>query len=180
MKLQGLVRVGRCGRPHGVKGNVTVHLDNPGSDVLARAREVVIERDASHRETFNVIHATPRDSVRWLVTLEGVDTRKAASILTNTALMVDRADLGLSEQEFLVSDLPGREVKEADTTVGTVRSVYWNGAHDVLVVATERGLVDFPLVTQHVTGLDDDGRLAVSGFAPFLDLAYEPATESEN
>jgi ribosomal 30S subunit maturation factor RimM len=154
-----------------------VHLDNPGSDLLARVSKVAASRESRNAETFRVLGASPRDERRWLLELEGVSTREDAAELTNAVVMVARDELDLGRGEVLVCELGGRQVLEDGTVVGSVRSVYFNGAHDVLVVSTACGLVDFPLTEDHVTGLDDDGALVVSGFAPFVELAYDPPGE---
>jgi ribosomal 30S subunit maturation factor RimM len=152
-----------------------VHLDNEGSEVLRTVEEVHLARDTGRTEAFGLRAATAAGPGRWRITLGGIESRDDASRLTGRAVLVAREALDLGEGELLVSDLSGRQVVAGGETVGAVRSVYSNGAQDVLVVETERGLVDVPLVEQHVTGPDGQGRLIVDGFASFAELAYAPA-----
>jgi len=152
-----------------------VHLDNEGSDVLGSVREIHLERDAGEPEAFDLQDATAAGPGRWRIALQGIDRREEASRLAGRAVLVARRALGLGEGELLVSDLPGRQVMAGGEPVGVVRSVYSNGAQDVLVVETDRGLVDVPLVELHVAGPDAQGRLIVDGFASFAELVYAPA-----
>lgn len=152
-----------------------MHLDNEGSDVLGTVEEVHLERDAGVTEAFGLSGATAAGPGRWRIALGGIDSREDASRLTGRTVLVAREALGLGEGELLVSDLPGRQVVAGGEKVGVVRSVYSNGAQDVLVVETDRGLVDVPFVEQHVAGPDGQGRLIVDGFASFAGLAYAPA-----
>jgi len=122
-----------------------------------------------------VARAIPGSPGRWILEIVGLAGRAAASALANAVVLVDRSCLGLAEGELLVSDLPGREIAEGGRTAGRIVSTFHNGAHDVLVVETLRGRVDFPLVEERVLGLDSSGRLEVEGFSDFQDLAYEPA-----
>jgi ribosomal 30S subunit maturation factor RimM len=154
---------------------VSVQLDNPGSGVLASAREVVIEDSRGRTETLRVRGYRPRDAGRCILELEGIHTRSEAAALTHSVLSVERTLLDLDEEDLLVSDLEGREVVEGGVVHGRIRSSYFNGAHDVLVVETGRGLVDFPVVDERIRGLDDLDRLVVDGFDAFLELAYGPA-----
>lgn len=173
------MRIGRVGRPHGVRGVLTVHLDNPGSDVLERVREVVLSGRTGADLRLEVVGAKPRDATRTLLSLSGVSSREDASALVHSTVMVEREALALDPEEFLVSDVLGREVIEDGTVVGRAVSVYHNGAHDVIVVEGVPGCVDFPLVEAHVVGLDAEGRLAVRGFQAFVELSYPPEEGAE-
>ena len=149
-------------------------MDNEGSDVFDAIDDVYLERDAGRVEAFELRSASQARSDRWRISLAGIDSREEASSLTGRIVMVAREALDLGDGELLVSELPGRQVVAGGEVVGIVRSVYFNGAHDVLVVEAGPGLVDVPLVEQHVAGLDESGRLAIEGFQSFAELAYAP------
>jgi len=151
-----------------------VHLDNEGSNVLDAIDEVTLEQDAGRAKTYDLRSASPARSGRWRISLAGIDSREEASSLTGRILLVAREALDLGEEEILVSELPGRQVVAGSRVVGIVQSVYFNGAHDVLVVEADQGLVDVPLVEQHVAGLDGQGRLSIDGFQSFAELPYPP------
>jgi 16S rRNA processing protein RimM len=158
-----------------VRGKLTVHVDNEGSDVLEGVDEVYLERESGEVEALGLRGASRARPGRWRVSLAGIDSREQASSLTGRTIMVSRDALGMAEGELLVSELPGRQVVADGEQVGVVRSVYHNGAHDVLVVEADPGLVDVPLVEQHVAGLDGQGRLVIDDFRSFAELAYPPA-----
>lgn len=151
-----------------------MHLDDPDSVSLHLARTIVIRTTSGEDGLHEVLDARRADGGRWIVSISGVASRAAAAGLTGAEVMVARDILGLGEHELLVADLPGREVTSGSGVVGRVVSVYFNGAHDVLVVETAGGWVDVPLVEDHVAGPDPGGRLLVEGFADFAEMAYRP------
>lgn len=151
-----------------------MHLDDEGSRALGQTGEVHLEPAGNGVEAFALLEAARAGPGRWRIRLEGVESREQAAELTGRSVMVPRSLLDLDEGDLLVSDLPDREVVAGGEVVGVVSSVYSNGAHDVIVVRTPEGLVDVPLVEQHVAGPDGSGRLVVATFGSFAELAYDP------
>jgi ribosomal 30S subunit maturation factor RimM len=146
-------------------------------DVLAGARELVLE-GADGEIGLEVLRVTPAGASRALVALAGIDTRERAAALVHASVMMEREVPGPGAGVLHAPDLPGRPVVEAGRPVGRVRSTYHNGAHDVIVVETPAGLVDFPLAAGHVEGLDPQGRVVVVGFEGWIDLAYPAGPEA--
>lgn len=134
------VVVGRVGRPHGVRGEVTVEVrtDEPdlrfaqGATLLAGTAPddpspvpLVVERAAWH-------------AGRLLLALGGVADRDAAEAMRGRLLMVDRPAGAIPDdpEEFYDSDLVDCAVELADgTPVGTVREVVHLPAQDLLAIA---------------------------------------------
>lgn len=121
------LEVGRVGRAHGLKGDVTVTLTSdrrerldPGSVLYADGRELVVVSARQH-------------SGRWVVRFEGVDDRDAAEALRNLVLSADALDT--SEGELWVHELVGARVHDrAGTDLGRVLAVEANPASDLLVL----------------------------------------------
>jgi 16S rRNA processing protein RimM len=121
------LEVGRVGRAHGLKGDVTVTLTSdrrarldPGSVLYADARELVVVTSRQH-------------SGRWVVRFEGVDDRNAAEALRNVVLSADALDP--TEGELWVHELVGARVHDAaGTDLGVVLAVEANPASDLLVL----------------------------------------------
>ncbi len=149
-------------------------LDNEQSGILDDVEEIYLGGDSGPAGPYVLRSASRVRAGRWRISLAGVGSRQEASSLTGRPVLVAREALDLGEGELLVSELQGRQVVTGGEVTGVVRSVYFNGAHDVLVVEADPGLVDVPLVEQHVSGLDARGRLVIDGFRSFAEMAYSP------
>jgi 16S rRNA processing protein RimM len=137
----GLLEVGRIGKPHGVRGDLFLSLT---SDLVQR-REVgaqLIIFDSSGQRTLIITSSRPQQD-RWVVHFEGIDDRNAAEKLTNKFLFaapIDGAD-GL-----WVHQLIGSEVEDmSGVSWGVCTGVLNNPAHDLLEL--ESGvLIPMPFV----------------------------------
>ncbi|MFH1329947.1 MAG: ribosome maturation factor RimM [Actinomycetota bacterium] len=150
--------VGRVGRPHGVRGEVTVLLegDHPGdfeSGSILRAGERELE----------VCSSRPLRDRGLIVGFAGVTDRNAAEALRGVVLTGDAADRrSLEEGEFWSSDLVGLEaVTPAGAVLGRVAEVVTGGFQDRLVVTTPSGdAVQVPFVAE-IVGDPEDGRILI-------------------
>jgi 16S rRNA processing protein RimM len=137
----GLLEVGRIGKPHGIRGDLFLSLT---SDLVQR-REVgaqLIILDSSGQRTLTITASRPQQD-RWVVHFEGIDDRNAAEKLTNKFLFaapIDGAD-GL-----WVHQLIGSEVEDTSgVSWGVCTGVLNNPAHDLLEL--ESGvLIPMPFV----------------------------------
>ena len=91
-----------------------------------------------------------------LVKLEGIDTVEAAAVLRGKMLYVSRRDLHLPPDRYLVQDLIGLTVVDADTgaTYGTLTDVSQTGANPVYHMQTPRGEVLIPAIPSVVIDID--------------------------
>jgi 16S rRNA processing protein RimM len=148
------VVVGRIGRPHGVRGEVTVEVrtDDPDRRFTAGA---VLATEPAERGPLTV------ESVKWhsgtlLLRIAGVEDRQAAEAIRNTMLVVEVADLPeLDDDSFYDHQLVGLTVQLVDgTVVGTVSGVRHDAAE--LLVVRRPGTHDLlvPFVTAIVPTVD--------------------------
>ena len=88
--------------------------------------------------------------------LEGVDTVEKAQVLRGKMLYVDRKDLKLPKGHYLVQDLIGLTIVDADTgeTYGTLTDVSQTGANAVYHMATDKGEVLIPAIPDVVIEID--------------------------
>jgi 16S rRNA processing protein RimM len=137
------LEVGRIGRPHGLSGDVTVMLVtnrhervDPGSELFADDRAVVVERSRRRREG-------------WVVRFEGVRDVAAAEALRGAILTATPLD---DDDELWAHELIGCEVYDtADRALGRVAAVEANPAHDLLVL-DDGALIPTPFVVEHEPG----------------------------
>ena len=169
------VVVGRIGKPHGIRGEVTLDVRTdeperrfaPGTTLRAQAPAGAARRPA----TLTVARARWHQST-LLVAFEEIEDRNAAEAVRGTVL---HATLGHDEtpedpDEFYEHQLVGLDVLDLDGThLGTVKGLVPGSAQDLLSVRTTDGrdaLV--PFVTALVPEVDLDARRVVVADRPGL------------
>ena len=161
------VLVGKIGRAHGLRGEVSVHVrtDEPERRFTPGASLRVGDR--------------PRTvaSARWhsgtlLLGLEGVTDRTAAEALRGRELWADvpADEAPADEGEYWDRQLVGLEVLDAAGAVaGTIGEVLHLPAHDVLVVRTSGGDRLVPFVSEVVPVVDlEAGHVRVADIGGLL------------
>jgi 16S rRNA processing protein RimM len=156
------VVVGRIGRPHGIRGEVTVETrtDEPDERFAPGA---VLSVDAPVDSL--VVERTHWHSGRLLVTFRGIEDRTAAEGLRGLLLHVERGEDETPEDddEYYDSTLEGCRIELLDGThVGVVREVVHLPSQDLLVAVTDdHREVMVPFVTAMVPRVDVAARLIV-------------------
>jgi 16S rRNA processing protein RimM len=155
---------GRLGRPHGVRGEIALRPFNPDGDGLAGTvlpAPVQLVRQTSRRE-MTLVAVRPANDV-LLVRLEGVETREQAAALTNFELWLPRTALpALESDEYYVEDLVGCTVVDVGGKErGTIKSTFWNGAQDVLIVNGPDGELLIPAVAEFIHDVNLDARRVI-------------------
>jgi 16S rRNA processing protein RimM len=149
------VVVGRIGRPHGVRGEVTVEVRTDDPD-LRFVPGAVFATDPPSRGPVTVAGR------RWhrevlLLTVEGVESREAAEELRNTELLLDVADLpALDDPEaFYDHQLVGLRARLPDESeLGEVVAVRHEGADLLVIRRLDAGELLVPFVTAIVPTVD--------------------------
>lgn len=145
------VVVGRIGRAHGIRGDVSVETRTdepqrrfaPGSSVLCRDGVLTVKASRPH-------------SGRLLVTFAEVADRTAAEQLHGALLEVDVDPDDVPEEEDAYYDhqLVGLRVIVAGTERGTVLEVLHLPAQDSLLLAVDGRRVQVPFVEALVPAVD--------------------------
>jgi len=150
------VVVGRIGRPHGIKGEVTVEVrtDDPEGR-LAPGMSVRTDPPAAGPLTIAAGHV---HSGRLLLAFEGYADRGAAEQLRGVLLVadVDPDERPADPEEFFDHQLVGATVRTvAGEVVGAVHDVLHLPGQDVLAVRrTDGGEVLVPFVHEMVPTVD--------------------------
>jgi len=145
MKPEGLLIVGRIGRPHGVRGDMYLDLLSdreervtPGAQLWCGDRLLVVAKARRAME-------------RWVVSFEGITDRNDAAHLTSLEVMAE--PLLDVDDALWVHDLIGAEVVEVDgTRRGRCISVIDNPAADLLELESG-ALVPVTFVESVVSGV---------------------------
>lgn len=164
--------VGRIGRPHGVRGEVTVEVRTDDPDARF-APGTALATDPADVGPLTV------EGARWhrgilLLTLAGVTDRDAAEELRGTLLVIDSADVPRSDDpdEFHDHELIGLTVvTTAGERVGEVADVLHHGQDLLVVSRPARDDAYVPFVKALVPEVDlDRGVLVVDAPPGLLDL----------
>ena len=158
------VVVGRIGRPHGLRGEVTVQVttDDPDERFAAGA---VLTTDPAGRGPLTVT-GMRRSGPVLVLGFEGITDRDAAETLRGTTLTMDAAALPVPDdpEEFYDHQLVGLTVVDlAGAVLGTVTEVWHPPASPVLAVERQDGSQELvPFVAAIVPTVDlAAGRLVV-------------------
>ena len=181
------VVVGRIGKPHGIRGEVTLDVRTdepdrrfaPGTTLRAEAPAGADRRPSS----LTVARARWHQST-LLVTFEELADRNAAEAARGTVLhsTIGRDETPDDPDEFYDHQLVGLEVVDVDgRALGTVKALVHGSAQDLLTVRTTDGrdaLV--PFVTALVPEVDlEAGRVVVADrpglVSPFPDEVADEA-----
>jgi len=170
--------VGRVGRPHGIRGELTVQVHTDDPDLRFAAGSVLATEPAARGPL--TVAASRWHSGRLLVRFAGYADRSQAEELRGTPLFIDSAEVGpaADPEEFHDHELIGLDVLTvAGEPVGVVTDVLHHG-QDLLVVqpqegqpAGENGGVLVPFVAAIVPEVDvAAGRLVIDPPPGLLDL----------
>lgn len=150
------VVVGRIGRPHGVRGEVTVEPRTDEPEIHFCAGGTLLTPTGTLR-----IESAKWHSGRLLLAFEGVCDRTGAEGLRNTMLEIERdPDVRPDDpEEFYDHQLVGLDVVTVEgDAVGVVSEVLHLPAQDVLSVTGPDGEVLVPFVMAVVPQIDLDAR----------------------
>jgi 16S rRNA processing protein RimM len=147
------IEIGGVARAHGIRGEIVIFTHDPDGQTLASTKRIWIG---------GVEHAIERarDTQRgWLVQLVGVATRNDAEALRGKPVEVLREDLDLDEDDVLLADLIGCEVRLPDGTPwGTIAGVEAD-IQDRLVIHRDGKEILLPLVDPFVPHIDLEARV---------------------
>lgn len=145
------LQVARIGKPHGIRGEVTVQVltDAPGDRFVPGTKFIVEPASAGPLTVF---------SARWnkdilLLAFDEIETRNEAEGLRGAKLFIETEDIGADDDDegWYEHELVGLEVRVGGSVVGKVSALHTLPVQDLLVVTTAEGAeVLIPFVEQIV------------------------------
>ncbi|TPV92859.1 MAG: 16S rRNA processing protein RimM [Myxococcales bacterium FL481] len=179
------IEVGVVVGAHGIAGALRVRLHDAQSEALANARPVVLRLKDGESQSCTV-HRLARQPGTPTIRLwvDAIRSRDDAERWRGAAVLVDREQLVLGDDEYYLADLVGLRVRgHADSSVGAGRDlgqvddVTSNGVQDLLQIetVTPDGRIQWllPALPEFVVSFDEE-EIVVDvppGFAPDL---FEP------
>lgn len=175
--------VGYIARAHGIRGQVIVNAQTDFPEERFKiGSELFLKRPGTDRGVETVAITSVRfQQHRPVIGLAGVDDMNAATALAGSELRVPLDRLArLPKHTFYHHDLIGSEVVTAEgTVVGCVSSVEGTVSRSRLVVATPRGEVQVPLVSEICPTVDAVAKRIVIAPPPGLLEINETAKASQ-
>lgn len=130
--------IGRFGRPHGIKGFITVvSFTEPRENILNYTHWHIGSKEQWH--PLNVLQTKVNNKL-ILAQIEGYTEREQVARLTNVEIAVKRDQLQpLKSDEYYWHELVGMNVvTQQGIALGSVSEIMATGSNDVLVVLGER------------------------------------------
>ena len=136
------VRIGECGRAHGLHGELRLKSFTDDPAMLARY-EPLFDESGARREIMSMRPAPGGDADLFIARLAGIDDRNAAEALNRRGLFTTRDALAMldppGEDEFLLADLIGlKAVTPEGVLRGTVVEAPDYGAGTLIGIAPPR------------------------------------------
>jgi 16S rRNA processing protein RimM len=162
---------GRIVRPHGIHGMVIVE---PIPDLIERVRPGHAVTLAESGRTSRIVRLQPHGQ-RYLVALEGFETRESAESLRGEAMQVRLEDIGpLPAGLFFRWQIVGLQVVSDDgADLGVVVEILSTGANDVYELRLPDGRhVLLPAISSVIQQIDlDHGQMRVHLLPGLIDPA---------
>ncbi|GAA3196883.1 ribosome maturation factor RimM [Actinocorallia longicatena] len=154
--------VGRIGKPHGIRGDVTIDVRTDDADARFHPGAALVTDPADAGPL--TVKSAKWHSGRMVVRFAGVDDRNRAEELRGIWLVIDSAEILPSSDpdEFHDQQLIGLAVVTTDgREIGTVKEILHH-AQDLIVVDSPAGDQLVPFVAALVPEVDlEGGRLVV-------------------
>lgn len=159
IKLSEIAEVGRFNKPHGIKGEISVSIEE---DIdLNDVKCIIIQIDGIFVPFFlNSIR--PKTADTFLVTIDGIDSEEKAQELTNRSFYILRSDLPEYEEDgFYASDLIGFEIDDINSgNVGVITDINDQTQNILFVVKTsgEKEIL-IPVADEFILSIDQENQV---------------------
>jgi 16S rRNA processing protein RimM len=170
MDIDECFKIGFILKPHGLKGEVTVSLDDEAPENLAELKALFVEKD--NRLVPYFVQTASVHQAKALIKFEDVDTVEEAGKIAKRALYVQKSLRPKSARgEFYSDEIIGFEVWDGEAgLLGKVAEVQ-PGANPLLVVQREAGEVLIPVNGPFIASINKGKkRITVNLPEGFLDI----------
>lgn len=161
------VVVGRIGKPHGLKGEVTVEPRTDEVEDRFAPGELLFRSEGADL----VVESSRWHSGHLLVKFNGIDDRNQSEALRGSLVEIDRSseDSPQDSEEFYDTELQGCTVYLSDgTEMGTVKEVIHLPSQDTLVLDVLGSEVMVPFIKEFVPEVDQSRKRIVISPPPGL------------
>ena len=152
------IELGVVARPHGVTGEIRVHVFNAESSLLRELGEIFLIGEDGEEPSLVDVVSTRQGSKVLLMRLAGVTTLEDAESLRGYALCVPREALPeLEEGEYYHADLIGLEAFDGPVPLGKVVDVIDYPSAECLKIERPAGFLEVPMLPRWLDRVDIEG-----------------------
>jgi len=149
------IELGVIAKPHGVTGELRVHVFNSESTLLRELAEVFLIGEEGEEPALVEVESTRQGPKVLLMRLAGVGSREDADALRGYALCVPREALpDLEEGEYYHADLIGLLALDGDETIGEVIDVIDYPSAECLKIQRPGGYIEVPMLPRWLDWVD--------------------------
>jgi len=152
------IELGVIARPHGVTGEIRVHVFNSESTLLRELGEVFLIGEDNEEPALVEVVSTRQGSKVLLMRLADVSSLEDAESLRGYKLCVPREALPYLEAgEYYHADLIGLEAFEGSESIGRVIDVIDYPSAECLKIQCPGGFLEVPMLPQWLDRVDIEG-----------------------
>ena len=146
------IDIGEFIKPHGILGELLFNLHNPLSNVMDSECEFFIKENGAYKKL--EIEKIRLANKGYLIKLNGVDSIESAEKFKRTFVYINKTDIKLDKDEFLISDLIGLNCyNEKKIIIGTVSEIY-SGETDVMEIKSNLSVYLIPMTAENIETID--------------------------
>ncbi len=153
------ILVGKIGKAHGLAGETKLYAYSDEPESLLNYREVVlIDKDGNKSPSLKIEKARIQGKTA-VYKLETIDNRNRAEAIQGMGILIDKKDLPAAlENEYYWFEFEGLPVVTNDgRKLGHIRSIFSNGAQDILVVSDGQDEYLIPVIPTIIKEHNKDG-----------------------
>lgn len=158
--MENLIKLGVCGKAHGIKGGFQFNLENPENSILDEGTKILLIPSDSRSQLPQEGQMFTIQKISFghktMAFLEGIDNRNVVEEMIPFEIFVDRNLFPeIDEDEIYLSDLVGLKVycHSSGKEVGTIKKFYDNTAQAIIVIRGIQNL-ELPLIEQFFPVID--------------------------
>ncbi|MCP3887603.1 MAG: 16S rRNA processing protein RimM [Desulfobulbaceae bacterium] len=163
--------IGRVGKPHGLRGEFKlICFSGQPESILSYTRLVLVDKNGNLSGPL-VTRKSRVQGKNVVIALETINDRDQVEAIVGVGVLVAKEDLPeTGENEYYWHHLEGQELVDLEgNIIGTVASLFNNGAQDILVVSAGSEEVLIPVTKEIVVG-ENDGALIINPPPGLLEL----------
>ena len=157
--LKTYIDTGKIVNTHGLRGDVKLEIWSDEPEIFFEIENLYLDSEGKQILTIENIRTQKN---MFLVKFEGIDTVEQAEKLRNKIVYIHRDDIPLEEGEYLVQDLLGSTVADADSgkEYGKLVDITYNGASDIYHIKFADGKIQLcPAIDEVLVETDVEAKL---------------------
>ena len=172
--IDGQIYYGKVLSAHGIKGFVKVEILTDFPEQFKKGKKVELFNESTGKKTVHVIQEYRVSSKRYLIKLDGIDSRNDAALLSGRYFVKNREDISEipGKGKFYSFDVVGLRVMCETCEVGIVKKIIFDKENEnYLIIETTGQDVLIPFKKEFILDIDiEGGLLKLKNLEGFFDV----------